>query len=333
MPQGPSDPDQFLATRRHLIFAPPHLTFSQQPLQERTPHTAQFQRQLGGRKTPRHERERREMPARGPLRDGRGGAEPGDEKRPERAARRPRGAPRAAAGPRPTCAGGGARGRPRGRSRQAAHPERHHRPPRSPRMTSLLLGRSRRSHLRAGSARAALPPRASRRIYPSPRRVAGTQHHPGSAACPALTRRRAGSRGWHPAAGWVSPRGVPLPYRPPLCAASRRSSPPAAAHDSRRLPTAAAAAAVPPVGAVSGTAGAPAPALLQPAPQDASCRPGSPRAGRGRELPAAARGGSGLRGTAVPCQAALAPVAWARLCSLLPALGDPCMPHKARRKA
>lgn len=39
------------------------------------------------------------MPARGPLRDGRGGAEPGDEERPERAAPRPRGAPRAAADP------------------------------------------------------------------------------------------------------------------------------------------------------------------------------------------------------------------------------------------
>lgn len=40
----------------------------------------------------------------------------------------------------------------------------------------------------------------------------------------ALTRRRAGSRGWHPAAGWASPHGAPLPCRQakPSQAARRR---------------------------------------------------------------------------------------------------------------
>lgn len=105
------------------------------------------------------------MPAHGPLRDGSGGAVPADEEQAERAARRPRGRPTCgsrAVGPRPLSAGGGARGRPPGRGRQAASPGRRRHPlPRSPRMTSLRLGRPRRSHLRAGSARAAPPPRAS----------------------------------------------------------------------------------------------------------------------------------------------------------------------------
>lgn len=343
MPQGPSGPDQFLATRRHPIFAQPHLRPSaSRLLHQQAPHTAQFQTQpgrrvegkprtvkeSGGRCRPtaryvtgaaarsRRTRSRRSALLVGPaaphVRQQSRGAAPAEcGRRCSREApgtRPPGGFPRAA--PPPAAAF---------TSDDLAPPRS---PPPEPPARGVCPGRPTAPSL-AGAER----------THPSPRRVAGAQHHRGSAACPALTRRRAGSRDWHPAAGWVSPRGAPLPYRPPLCAAPRRSSPPAAAHDSRRLPTAAAAAAVPPVGAVSGTAGTPAPALLQPAPQDASCRPGSPRAGRGRQLPAATRGRSGLRGFAVPCRAALGPAAWARLRSLLPAVGDPCMTHKVRRKA
>lgn len=95
----------------------------------------------------------------------------------------------------------------------------------------------------------------------------------------ALTRRRAGSRGWHPAAGWASPRGAPVPCLPHRAAPTLPCRRRRGRRTRGRLPSAAAAAALPPAGAVSGRTGTP---RLVPPPSrrrtDASCRPGSPAA-------------------------------------------------------
>lgn len=197
----------------------------------------------------------------------------------------------------PTTDPGGARGRPSAppRGSPRGHPgrRRHLRPRGCPGRPGPAAGRDGRPHPR-------LPPS----VLPRTARPGPAAHPPPPSA--ALTRRRAGSRGWHPAAGWASPRGAPLPCRrpaslppvPPSCPPSggRRAAGPEAAspRGSRRRCAARRPAPFP---------GEPAAASALLPPHDASCRPGSPAATaptRGRPAPGPRGGGRRAWSPAAP---------------------------------